>query len=680
MKRFISMAAKAALTFGLTTFLLAAAHLSAAQTPDNTTETIVLRVGNDDVTLEDFEHVFRKNNKDSVTTTEALDAYMELFVNFKLKVLEAEALGMDTVAAFQKELAGYRNQLARPYMVDSELLSELVEEAYERKSTEVRASHILISVAPDASPADTLLAWNRIQTLRDRVIHGDNFGEVARSKGGSEDPSVANNGGDLGWFTAFQMVYPFECAAYETAEGDVSDVVRTRFGYHILKVTGKRKARGEVQVAHIMVRMPRTASKNQVTNAEGRMMEVKRLLMNGEAFESLAMKYSEDPSTANKGGVLPWFGTGKMVEDFEEAAFAMSEVGDIAGPVRTDYGFHLIKLLDKKTLPTLDESRRELSKKVRRDSRADITKTSFLRQLKKEYGVTIDMKRLDALQDAAARVNNLFSDGTPLTGVCMREMDLPLFSVDSKPRLVSDFVSWVNARDVKDLTRPKNKLISEEVDAYVEEVVLAYEDSRLEAKHNDFRLLMEEYHDGILLFELTDQQVWSRAVQDSAGLESFHAANPELFTWPQRLDVGIHTCEDEAISRCVKRTIRRKKDVQGLRRELIAERPLALRNEFGKFAEGENVFVDRAFEALREGNLEPDSYGLRVLKTTEGGSQVILVHLKDVIEAAPKTLRECRGAAIAAYQDHLEETWLEELRGKYPHRINLEALHSLADQ
>ena len=574
MKRFISMAAKAALTFGLTTFLLAAAHMAAAQTPDNATKTIVLRVGNDDVTLEDFEHVFRKNNKDSVTTTEALDAYMELFVNFKLKVLEAEALGMDTVAAFQKELAGYRNQLARPYMVDSELLSELVEEAYERKGTEVRASHILISVAPDASPADTLLAWNRIQTLRDRVIHGDNFGEVARSKGGSEDPSVANNGGDLGWFTAFQMVYPFESAAYETAEGDVNDVVRTRFGYHILKVTGKRKARGEVQVAHIMVRMPRTASKNQVTNAEGRMMEVKRLLMNGEAFESLAMKYSEDPSTANKGGVLPWFGTGKMVEDFEEAAFALSEVGEIAGPVRTDYGFHLIKLLDKKTLPTLDESRRELSKKVRRDSRVDITKTSFLRQLKKEYGVTIDMKRLDALQDAAARVNNLFSDGTPLTGVCMREMDLTLFSVDSKPRLVSYFVSWVNARDVKDLTRPKNKLIAEEVDAYVEEVVLAYEDSRLEAKHNDFRLLMEEYHDGILLFELTDQQVWSRAVQDSAGLESFHAANPELFTWPQRLDVGIHTCEDEAISRCVKRTIRRKKDVQGLRRELIAERPL----------------------------------------------------------------------------------------------------------
>lgn len=262
----------------------------------------------------------------------------------------------------------------------------------------------------------------------------------------------------------------------------------------------------------------------------------------------------------------------------------------------------------------------------------------------------------------------------------MREMDLTLFSVDGKPYLVSDFVAWVNARDVEDLTRPKNKLIEEEVDAYVEEVVLAYEDTRLEAKHNDFRLLMEEYHDGILLFELTDQKVWSRAVQDSAGLAEFHAANPEMFTWPKRLDVGIHTCEDDYISRCVKRTIRRKKDVEGLRRELIAERPLALRNEFGKYAEGDNAFVDRAFVALREGNLEPDSYGLRVLKTTEGGTQVILVHLKEEIEPTPKPLSECRGAAIAAYQDHLEDMWIQELRGKYPHRINREALHSLAGQ
>ena len=675
MKRFTCLVALATIGLSMLTGLSPFAQI--ADSGNHADETIVLRVGDEHVTLADFNHVFSKNNRDSVHTVEALDEYMELFVNFKLKVLEAESLGMDTVASFQKELAGYRDQLARPYMVDGNLLDELVDEAYERSGQEVRASHILVSVAADASPKDTLLAWNRIQALRDRVVSGADFAQVARGKGGSEDPSVASNGGDLGWFTAFQMVYPFESAAFNTPEGEVSEVIRTRFGYHILKVTGKREARGEVQVAHIMVRMPANAPQAQVANAEGRIMEVQRLLLNGASFESLAMKYSEDPSTANKGGVLPWFGTGKMVEPFEDAAFAMNDIGELTGPVRTDYGFHLLKLIGKKTLPTLEESRRELSKKIRRDSRAEITKTSFLNQLKREYGVSVDMARVKAVQEAAAKINNLFSDGTPLTGVCMREMDLVLFKVNDQPKLVSDFVAWINAKDVQDLARPRKELIEDEVEAYVEEILLAYEDSQLENKHNDFRLLMEEYHDGILLFELTDQNVWSRAVQDSAGLAAFHAENPELFTWPMRLDVGIHTCEDETISRCVKRTIRRKKDVEGLRRELIAERPLALRNEFGKFAEGENAFVDRAFEALRQGNLEPDSYGLRVLKTSEGGDQIILVHLKEEIPPTPKSLKESRGAAIAAYQDYLEKEWIAELRAKYPYRINREALHSL---
>ena len=218
---------------------------------------------------------------------------------------------MDTAEAFKKELAGYRTQLARPYLVDTELLDALVAEAFERKNQEVRASHILVSVDAKASPADTLKAWNRIQGLRSRVAAGEDFETVARSKGGSEDPSVASNGGDLGWFTAFQMVYPFECAAFNTEVGDVSEVVRTRFGYHILKVDGKRKAHGEVQVAHIMVRMPSDAPQDQVANAEGHIQEVLRLLRSGEDFDALALKYSEDPSTAAKGGLLPWFGTAR---------------------------------------------------------------------------------------------------------------------------------------------------------------------------------------------------------------------------------------------------------------------------------------------------------------------------------------------------------------------------------
>lgn len=675
MKQFAWKAAFAALALTTITSSKAMAQRQGANIDPQ--ETYVLEVGNEMVTLSDFKHVYGKNNRDSVYTIEALDEYMKLFVNFKLKVLEAEAIGMDTVTAFKKELAGYRTQLARPYLVDGDLLDALVDQAFERKRTEVRASHMLINVDANAAPADTLNAWNRIQALRQRVENGEDFESVARSKGGSEDPSVTTNGGDLGWFTAFQMVYPFENAAFTTNEGEVSKIVRTRFGYHILKVTGKRKARGEVQVAHIMVRMPQDAPQDQVANAEGRIMEVKRKLIDGASFESMAMKYSEDPSTANKGGLLPRFGTGKMVEAFENAAFAMNQIGDITGPVRTSYGFHILKLIDKKTLPTLEESRRELSKKVRRDSRAEITKTSFVNKLKKEYGTSVSSRRLDALKLAAVGIDSLFYSGHPLEGLRRSELSRTLFSVAGKDYTVQDFVTWANAGKVRNLNRPNAMLVTQEVDRFVDESLLAYEDTQLEAKHDDFRLLMEEYHDGILLFELTDQKVWSRAVTDSSGLVDFHSRNREEFMWPSRLDAGIHTCEDAKIAKKVRKELRKTGDVEGLRRELIADRPLALRNETGKFVEGDNAFVDRAFAGLRDKSLTADKNGLIVLETTEGGEQIILVHVKEEMAPTPKSLMECRGAAIAAYQDHLEQEWILELERKFPHKINREALYSL---
>ena len=640
-------------------------------------KTHVLEIGNKMVTLSDFKHVYGKNNRDSVYTIEALDEYMKLFVNFHLKVLEAEAMGMDTATAFKKELAGYRAQLTRPYLVDGDLLDALVDQAFERKKTEVRASHILINVDADAAPEDTLNAWNRIQALRHRVKNGEDFETVARSKGGSEDPSVTSNGGDLGWFTAFQMVYPFENAAYTTEEGEVSTIVRTRFGYHILKLTGKRKARGEVQVAHIMVRMPQDAPEDQVANAEGQIMEVKRKLTDGASFESMAMKYSEDPSTANKGGLLPRFGTGKMVEEFENAAFAMDQIGDITGPIRTNYGFHILKLIDKKTLPTLEESRRELSKKVRRDSRAEITKTSFVNKLKKEYGTNVSSRCLDALKHAAVGIDSLFYPGHPLEGLRPSELSRTLFSVAGKDYTVQDFVTWANAGKVRNLNRPNAMLVTQEVNRFMDEALLDYEDTQLEAKHDDFRLLMQEYHDGILLFELTDQKVWSRAVKDSSGLVDFHGRNPEKFMWPSRLDAGIYTCENTKIAKKVRKELRKTGDVESLQRELIANRPLALRKETGKFAEGDNAFVDRAFAGLRDKSLTTDKNGLIILETTEGSEQIILVHVKEEMAPTPKSLLECRGAAIAAYQDHLEQEWILELERKFPHKINREALYSL---
>ena len=348
-----------------------------AQTTSNKT---VLTVDGEQVSIADFEHIYKKNNNESAITKEGLDEYMDLFVKFKLKVKEAESLGMDTASDFTRELAGYRKQLARPYLVDTELLDELVLEAYNRQQEEVKARHILITVSSNAVPADTIRAWNRVNKLRDRVLAGDDFEKTARSKGGSDDPSVVQNGGDLGWFTAFQMVFPFEEAAYNTEVGEISEIVRTRFGYHFLEVTDRRDARGEIHTAHIMARVSDTSNKTLLERGGTQIKAVSQFLKNGESFESLALKYSDDESSKSKGGVLPWFGAGKMVEEYENVAFSLENDGDVSEPFLTNYGWHILKRLGYKKPPSFEEVEKSLKKKVSRDVRAEVTKSSFIKK------------------------------------------------------------------------------------------------------------------------------------------------------------------------------------------------------------------------------------------------------------------------------------------------------------
>jgi peptidyl-prolyl cis-trans isomerase SurA len=312
---------------------------------------VLLEINGKPVTKSEFLQIYLKNNNDPKYDKVSLDEYMELFKKFKLKVAEAEALGYDTIPKLKKELDGYKKQLALPYLIDSAKNEALVREAYDRTKTEVRASHILIRMESNASPADTLAAYNKIMGLKKRIEKGEDFGFVARSKGGSDDPSAITNGGDIGFFTAFQMVYPFEEKAYNTPVGSISEPFRTKFGYHILKVTDKRPARGTIKTSHIMVSVPKEASQEDAQNAEKKINELYDMLVNGSKFEDLASDHSDDPSTSNKGGILPPFGTGtttRMVPVFEDAAFALKNDGDISKPVRTEYGFHIIRRLEWK--------------------------------------------------------------------------------------------------------------------------------------------------------------------------------------------------------------------------------------------------------------------------------------------------------------------------------------------
>ena len=634
----------------------------------------ILTVGSEEVSSADFQHVFLKNNRDSVITEDALNEYMELFINFKLKVQAAEALGMDTMETFQRELAGYRTQLARPYLTNNDLLQDLVKQAWERQQEEVRARHILVSCSAEASAADTLKAYKRALAMRKRVENGEDFQKVAQSKGGSDDPSVRDNGGDLGWFSAFQMIYSFEDAAYNTPVGSLSEIVRTRYGYHVLEVTGRRDARGEIRTAHIMIRTKEGAPEDEVAQSESRIGQVYDLLQNGLPWEELAMKMSEDATTSGKGGELPWFGTGKMVEEFENAAFGLKADGAISRPFQTSYGWHIVKRLEYRAPLGFEASKRELQKRVSRDSRSELTRTSFLENLKIEYGFTANTAALTSIKRYAARQDSVFFPNHELQIGRSSDRSKTLVTLAGQTATVQDFADYLNKAKIRNLEKATGEVIDEQFQIWSEKLMLDYEDTQLEAKHNDFRLLMEEYHDGILLFELTDEKVWSRAVKDTAGLETFHAAHRNDFMWGPRTEVTIFTCANDKVVKATKKAIKKGKDLVAFQREANAENSTAVRMESGLFSEGENNWADQILAENAAGTLSTGT------ATYEGaGGETIVVYIQDLRDAEPKSLMEARGQVIAAYQDFLEAEWIRELRGNTTVEINRDLLQNLAD-
>ena len=634
----------------------------------------ILTVGSEEVSSADFQHVFLKNNRDSVITEDALNEYMELFINFKLKVQAAEALGMDTMETFQRELAGYRTQLARPYLTNNDLLQDLVKQAWERQQEEVRARHILVSCSAEASAADTLKAYKRALAMRKRVENGEDFQKVAQSKGGSDDPSVRDNGGDLGWFSAFQMIYSFEDAAYNTPVGSLSEIVRTRYGYHVLEVTGRRDARGEIRTAHIMIRTKEGAPEDEVAQSESRIGQVYDLLQNGLPWEELAMKMSEDATTSGKGGELPWFGTGKMVEEFENAAFGLKADGAISRPFQTSYGWHIVKRLEYRAPLGFEASKRELQKRVSRDSRSELTRTSFLENLKIEYGFTANTAALTSIKRYAARQDSVFFPNHELQIGRSSDRSKTLVTLAGQTATVQDFADYLNKAKIRNLEKATGEVIDEQFQIWSEKLMLDYEDTQLEAKHNDFRLLMEEYHDGILLFELTDEKVWSRAVKDTAGLETFHAAHRNDFMWGPRAEVTIFTCANDKVVKATKKAIKKGKDLVAFQREANAENSTAVRMESGLFSEGENNWADQILAENAAGTLSTGT------ATYEGaGGETIVVYIQDLRDAEPKSLMEARGQVIAAYQDFLEAEWIRELRGNTTVEINRDLLQNLAD-
>lgn len=641
---------------------------------DDENDPIVLTIDGEGIHASEFLYIYTKNNPNPSFKKKDLNEYMELFINYKLKVKEAQDLGYDTIPKLKLELEQYRKQLALPYMVDKKESEKLIEEAYFRTKNELRANHILVRVQPNASPDDTLAAWNRIIALRDRIVGGENFADVAFGRGGSDDPSAKINKGDLGYFSALQMVFPFEDAAFTTKIGEVSMPIRTKFGYHIIQPVDLREAKGKMKAAHIMVLCPHDASREDTEAAQKKIDEIYQLLEQGEKFQDLARKYSDDQSSKSKGGVLPEFGAGakqRMVPDFEEAAFALTEDGTYSKPVRTAYGFHIIKRISLSPVPTYEEMYRELKLKVEKDVRAQKTRNSFINKLKVEYG----------FNDAnAQKLLPLFYNNMGDEFFMGRWKGLPsdkqdneiLFSFQDQFFTVADFEAHLLKFQNAGKPRPMKEFIEEQFRIWENMKLTEYEDSRLEDKYPDFRALIQEYRDGILVFEIMQNEIWNKASNDSAGIANYYENHKSDFTYPVRYKGELYKCIDKATAQKVYEMVQSDTLTYGQIQDIINE------NSTLNLVVKTHTFNSETTDAFKKGKkIRKFKKGLNKIFERKGEYYVFKV--AEVLEPREREFKEAKGLVTAAYQNQLEEEWLIELRKKHEIEVHYDALYSVKD-
>lgn len=469
----------------------------------------LITIDGEKITVSEFKRTYEKNldvidSQDSKNLINNLD----LFINFKLKVKEAYALKLDTLSSYKKEIEIYKNQLSAPYLQDTTFLGQLVKDAYFRTKNEVKAKHILIRMKKDALPKDTLIAYTKIIKLRDRIIAGEDFEAIATQF--SEDKSARNdsktgrkgNEGNLGYFSAFRMVYPFEVAAYSTKVGQISMPFKTQYGYHIMKVDAVRESKGEIEAAHILIRDTSVKGKQKIDSIYDK-------LNRNEKFEDLAKQYSEDPGSKNNGGKLGKFGSGRMVKPFSDAAFGLENINDFSEPFKTDFGWHIVKLLKKHPVKSFEEMKMDLKKKVKNNSRMQLSKKAVVNKLKKQYSI---------IENEEAKI---ILNKKNIRTVSKDSLQGTIITINNKNISQEEFVNYIKNR--------RNLPIFKLFENFKDEQIMEYYKENLIHTEPEYAYILNEYQDGLLLFELMQEKIWSASSKDTLGLKKYFTTNSKKY-------------------------------------------------------------------------------------------------------------------------------------------------------
>ncbi|KEZ94391.1 peptidylprolyl isomerase [Nonlabens ulvanivorans] len=583
-----------------------------------------------------------------------IDNYLDLYIDYRLKLLQAYEMNLDLKESYKKELNNYRQSLAQAYLTDTDVTESLIREAYNRKKREVKASHILVKVGPGDAPQDTLKAWNKINAIKNELDNGADFSKLARTK--SEGPSAGNEG-KLGWFSVFRMVYPFENAAFDTEVGKHSEVFRTDFGYHIVKVFEDRLARGEVTVAHIMTFDARDAEEK---TAEKRINDVYKQLQETGRFEELAREFSDDMNSASRGGKLDRFGTGGLnATTFEDIAFGLKEKGEYSAPFKSKFGWHIVKLIEKHPVGSYEDLAPSLKEKIRKSPRARKITDSFNKSLREKYHVERSEKVLEKLNEVIS--DSILSNSWQYDPA-LKMADLKMFTIKDEEISYADFYKDVMSRQKKDFTNysSKEEKVQKFYYDFIDKSIAAYYDKNLENENKDFAFIYDEYKEGLLLFDLLETKIWNKAKEDSTGQQAYYDLHKSKYQWKRRLDIVLTQNTTEEVAQEVQRLLKNGTSREEIKKQFNIDGRTKVMMSNGIVEETYNRIPDN-FE-VKEG-VSSIYYDEKT-----GFYKVILV--KEVLEPSQKTLDEARGAVINDYQQQLEKDWMSSLRNGRTIKVN----------
>ena len=628
----------------------------------NQNDKTLFTVADEEIPVSEFLYIYKKNlGKNADFSRKSLQEYLDLYMKFKLKVKKARSMKIDTTPSFKKEMQGYRDQLAKSYLVDKEVNEKLIREVYDRMKKDLKISHILINTGPNNRYEDK--AIKKINDIYNDLKFGKPFNSIARAQ--SDDKYSNKYGGDLGWVTSMlpEGFYEFENYIYSLKVGEFSKPFKSKFGYHIVKLNEERPARGEVEASHILLRDK--VKGEPVPNVKNKIDSIYSELKNGQNFVNLARKYSMDDKTAMKGGYLGFFGINKYDKKFEDAVFALKENREYSKPFKTSIGWHIVKLNSKTGIKSFDKVKRNLSNKINENERYNIARKSLIVRIKEDSGFKQDDKVLNRFSNKLDKSFYSFKWKAP------EYEDDKLVSLKNREYTLKDFVNYCvkNQRERLKLSkkRPLHESVAVMFDGFVDDICISYEEQHLEEKYPDFKFLMREYTEGNLLFEVMEKEVWNKASKDTAGLKVFYGNNKNRYEWKERAELYEYTIhsDDQKLIKKILKYAKKKSHSKLIKKYNKKKQQITFKVKKVEFG-------DKELEGLKfDKGARTEPFNDKELKV------VTFRKINSILPVSSKTIDEAKGYIIADYQEFLEKKWIIDLEKQYPTKLNKEVFESI---